>query len=281
MANLTAAKADVAGRQGLLELLPFKGVFNQDFWRGGALIQRLSGANVGYVDRDVDGSEHGVFAGVVARTVKPRDADNVFLTQVLFDGDISLRIPVRRNGSQLFTTSGMTDPDHHGRLVFLTDDQTVSLTPPAQDFPLCAGRIIKVISGTEVEVEIASGIAWRPIWQYLTVAGSGISGDDEAITDFLFDQRVFVREVSFSVADELAGTTPQYITRIDKAAAEVGSAGAQTFTDADTYGVVKVHTGINTIYDPTDLFSIILTASGTVTVGRGVLNAAIKFLPLD
>lgn len=280
MANLTAAKADTAGRQGLLELLPFKGVFNQDFWRGGALVHHLSGANVGYVDRDVDGSEHGVFAGVTARTVKPRDADSVFLTQVLFDGDISLRIPVRRNGSQLFTTSGMTDPDHHGRLVFLTDDQTVSLTPPSQDFPLCAGRIIKVVSATEVEVEIASGIAWRPIWQYLTVSMSGVASDSEGFTDFLFDERVFVREVAFSVADELAGTSPTYDTEVHKAAAEVGAAGSQSFTETDTYGVIKVH-AVNVIFEPTDPFSILLAAGGTVTVGRGVLNAAIKFLPLD
>jgi len=277
MANLTAAKADTAGRQGLLELLPFKGVFNQDFWRGGALIHRLSGANAGYVDRDVDGSEHGVFAGVTARTVKPRDADNVFLTQVLFDGDISLRIPVRRNGSQLFKTSGMTDPDHHGRLVFLTDDQTVSLTPPSQDFPLCAGRIIKVISGTEVEVEIAAGIAWRPNWQDFSCPSSSTvaaSTNEELITDYIFDRRTFVREVAFTTVVAAAGGN--VTTRIDKAAAEISAAGTQTLGGAQ--GVVAVH-AINTIWDPTDTISVILEGAAGVTAGQ--FNAVIRHLPLD
>jgi len=277
MANLTAAKADTAGRQGLLELLPFKGVFNQDFWRGGALVHRLSGANVGYVDRDVDGSEHGVFAGVTARTVKPRDADNVFLTQVLFDGDISLRIPVRRNGSQLFTTSGMIDPDHHERLVFLTDDRTVSLTPPSRDFPLCAGRIIKVVSETEVEVEIASGIAWRPAWQDFACPSSDTvpaSSGHELLTDYIFDRRIFVREVAFTVVIAAAGGL--VTTRIDKAAAEISAGGTQTL-DGMT-GAFKIH-AINTIWDPTDTISVILEGAAGVTAGR--FNAVIRYFPLD
>ncbi len=280
MANLTAARPDSGGRQGLLELLPYQGKASQDFWRGGALVQLLSGASVGYVDRTVDGTLHGVFAGVSSRTVKPRDADNVFLSQATFDGRIDLRVPVRRNGSQKFTTSGMTDPDDHGRLVFLTDDQNVSLTPPSQDFPLCAGRIIKVISATEVETEIAAGIAWRPNWKHLTFAVSAVAATPEGLTDFLFDERVFVREVAFSVADELAGTTPAYDTEIHKGAAEVGAAGSQNFLDTDSYGVVKIH-AVNTIYDPTDVFSIVLAPTATMTAGRGVLNAAVKYLSLD
>lgn len=277
MANLTAAKADTAGRQGLLELLPFKGVFNQDFWRGGALVQRLSGANAGYVDRDVDGSEHGVFAGVTARTVKPRDADNVFLTQVLLDGDISLRIPVRRNGSQLFTTSGMTDPVQIGRLVFLTDDQTVSVIPPSQDFPLCAGRIIKIISATVVEVEIAAGIAWRPAWQDFACPSSdtvAASTDEELITDYAFDRRVFVREVAFTTVIAAAGGN--ITTRIDKAAVEAGGAGTQTLSGVQ--GVVAIH-AINIVWEPTDTISVIL--EGAAGVSAGQFNAVIRYLPLD
>ncbi len=279
MANLTAAKASASGRHGLLEILPFRGIASQDFWRGGALVLEQSGANAGFVDRDVDGSEHGIFAGVTARTVKPRDAANAFLSQAVLDADVSLRIPVRRNGSQLFTTSGMTNA-HHGRLVFLTDDQTVSLTPPSQDFPLCAGEIVNVKSATEVEVEIAAGIAWRPNWKHLTFAVGAVNATPEGLTDFLFDERVFIREVAFSVADELAGTTPAYDTEIHLGASEVAAAGSVNFQETDSYGVIKIH-AVNLIWEPTDLFSIVLAPTVTLTPGRGVLSAAVKYLSLN
>lgn len=282
MANITAAR--IVNERPRTELIPYIGMDGQDYFRGGAACIRTSGAEAGRIDRTMDGTVHAVFGGLVEETVLPRDSASAFLTQAQLNARKDLEIKLKSDGTATFVCSGFDATNfvaEIGRLVWFTDDQTVSLTPPSVDYPLCAGRVIDIISATSCEVDITQGVHKATQWQELVVGPTPLAGiaaavDIEALTDYPFDRRIFVHEISVVVNVAVAGfAVDQIYYGVDAADTQIAGMSVPT-TDA----VGAVTTGaVNVLVLDTETFTVKLGSTGETTAGE--LTVIVRYLNAD
>ena len=133
---------------------------------------------------------------------------------------------------------------------------------------MIAGIVVGIISSTEVEVLLTPSdlVNWCHLGVFCgaTLVTSINANSVEAMTDFLFDNRVFIHE--FATFEQTAIGAADLVVNVQVDAVD----HEQTISQAGTVGTVAV-TAVNRIAEPDTAVSLILSSAGEPT-GEVMVN---------
>lgn len=292
MGNLAAARS-VLSQQGIaMESLPVRALESTTWYRGGAVgvtIDSATAGNIGYATPTLDGTVAALFAGVLKRSITvPASTDTDYARK--------RQLPLHRQGAILFnavTTAGnaaTVDASWLWKPVWFVSDNEVSLTPPSQQYPIRAGRVIGIngmlgcsqVGSTEVLVAISDAVNQAPCaWSYFPVAASLVMNttnvDVFRATATL--NRWFIRRAIAHVVTAPNTGTIKFSTLRDtgSGASTTNFGGAATTLTTTGAGYVTAR-AINSIFNIGDTLTVNVESNGNTTAGQALI--AIEYMPL-
>lgn len=286
MGNLAANRTSLLFQDELaMESLPAIALESTEWYRGGAVgitIDSATAGNIGYATATLDGTICAIFAGVMKGRRTVPASTNQYYTQMR-------QLALKRKGAVSFnavTTAGNAATPTaawRGKKVWFVSDNEVSLTPPSQQYPVYAGRVIAIngdlgagqVASTEVLVNISDAVN-APVcnWSYMCFdfdLAVLSSNNADYLAAVAFGNRMFVRRAIVQIGLAVATGTITLDTLINGTTTGTGTA------ITGTLGASTVR-AINSIVDFNDTFAINFASSADTTAGQGSL--LLEYMPL-
>ena len=291
MANQTAAR-EVNAIKNSTDMIAMPALASATYYRGAAVGLEIDGATAGQLSRlskIFTGASIVNFIGCI-----PRTQPNPNWTATLANDD---RIAIQRGGAWLFnavTVAGAAATPAAatwiGNPVWFVSDNEVSLTPPSQAYPICAGRVLATaasvnfdgIGATEVLVEIDHATR-HPAVNWATLAfsvGTTVvaKGGNADLINFTFGRRVFLGRtfLTTTIVDDAVATL-KFITK--NGATALGTAAG--ILPPATIGAAATVNATYGVFDYNDALVINAIESGTTEPSLGFTNIIIEYLPIQ
>jgi len=293
MANQTAAR-EVNAIKNSTDMIAMPALASATYYRGAAVGLEIDGATAGQLSRlskIFTGASMVNFIGCI-----PRTQPNPNWTATLANDE---RVAIQRGGAWLFnavTVAGAAATPAVatwvGNPVWFVSDNEVSLTPPSQAYPICAGRVLATaasvnfdgIGATEVLVEIDHATRHPAVnWATLAFGIDLVTVDKKG--DHLKVLLTFARRVMLgrTFVNTVIVPTVNSVVKVETwrgaAGTELGTVGgvaipaavADTAAINATYGV----------FDYNDALAIYVTEGDGADPLVGWLNVIVEYLPIQ